>query len=157
MKAVINPLLEQTSFDSAAPSGAATVAHKFERQGEYDLRFLEGQATLARARLTVSPDSTDRNAAPDQVSVDLKQLEYRKKMGGAEGLRAPFVVRPGGWVSFTLSGKGKPYAVVAQPNHSSYDDKDKDDKNEDAFDSRRLAPGDIFALTMVSTGQDHHS
>ncbi len=52
-----------------------------------------------------------------------------------------------------MSGKGKPYAVVAQPNHSSYDDKDKDDKNEDAFDSRRLAPGDIFALTMVRPGE----
>lgn len=147
MKARINPLFEQTSFDSAAPNGAAAVVHKFGDAGEYVVRFISGEANLSAVRLTVGSDPSEKALPPEGVSIDLTKIEYSSQMGGADGHEDFFVVRPKGYVAFTAaSPKAKPYAVVAK---SAYDAETKD-KLE--FDSRRLGANDIFTLTLMRPG-----
>ena len=147
MKARINPLIEQTSFDSAAPNGAAAVVHKFGDAGEYVVRFISGEANLAHVRLTVASDPPGKASPAEGVSIDLTKIEYSSNMGGADGHEDLFVVRPKGYVSFTAaSPKAKPYAVVAR---AAYDAKTTD---KPEFDSRRLGPDDIFALTLMRPG-----
>lgn len=146
MKATINPLLEQTSFDSAAPNGAAAVVHKFGDPGEYIVRFIGAEASLAHVRLTVGVDPAGRESPPEGISIDLAKIEYSSRMGGAEGHEDLFIVRPKGYVAFTASAKAKTYAVVAEPTES------KTVEKRGAFDSRRLGPDDVFTVTLMRPG-----
>jgi len=148
MKATINPLLEQTSFDSAAPNGAAAVVHKFVDPGEYIVRFIGGEASFAHVRLTVGSDPPTGTASPpDGIAIDLAKIEYPGKMGGADGHEDLFVVRPKGYVAFSASTKAKSYAVVAEPATDS-----KSGEKRAGFDSRRLGPDDIFTVTLIRPG-----
>ena len=45
--------LRQTSFDSAAPSGTSVVVHRFDADGEFDLRVHRGDDVLQRVRVNV--------------------------------------------------------------------------------------------------------
>src|SRR5688572_28453762 len=101
MKATINPLLEQTSFDSAAPNGAAAVVHKFEEPGEYIVRFIGDDASFAHVRLTVGADPPGRESPLDGISLYLAKIQYSSRMGGADGHEDLFIVRPKGYVAFT--------------------------------------------------------
>jgi hypothetical protein len=148
MKATINPLLEQTSFDSAAPSGAAAVVHKFTDPGEYLVRVIGDEADLAHVRLTVDADPPGKESPPDGISIDWTKIAYSSKMGGTDGHEDPFIVRPKGYVSFTASGRAKSYAVVAEPKTES---KTRDTRG--GFDSRRLGRDDIFTLTLIRPGE----
>jgi hypothetical protein len=147
MKATINPLLEQTSFDSAAPRGAAAVVHQFAEPGEYIVRFVEGEDNLAHIRLTVDADPPGKDSPPEGISIDLAKIQYSSKMGGSDGDESPFIVRPKGYVSFTASGKGEPYAVVAEPKTET-----KRLPKGGGFDSRRLGRDDIFTVTLLRPG-----
>ena len=45
--------LSQTSFDSAAPSGTGVVVHRFEGDGEFQLRIHRGDEVLRRVPVNV--------------------------------------------------------------------------------------------------------
>ena len=146
MKPTINPVLEQTSFDSAAPAGTAAVIHRFADAGEYLVKFVGAEANIANARLTVGSDPPPgKEPPPESIAIDLTKVVY-SKMGGADGHDHLFIVRPKGYVSFTAHAKAKSYAVVAEP---SADSKGVEKRG---FDSRRLGPDDIFTLTLLRPG-----
>jgi len=142
MKAVLNPLLEQTSFDSAAPSGTAAVVHKFDEPGEYQVVFLQEDATIGRSFLTIAAE-VPQGTVLDSVTFDLKKIEYPAVMGGPAVHADPVLLRPSGHVSFTATGKPKTYAVVAEPRNKGKGGR---------FDSRRLEQGDVFVVTPLRPG-----
>ncbi len=143
MNAVLNPLLEQTSFDSAAPSGTAAVVHKFEEPGEYQVVFLQDDTAIGHALLTIAADAPNKSV-PDAIKFDLKKVEYPSLGGGHVAHGDPVLLRPSGYASFTATGKQKPYAVVAER---------KDKVKNGRFDTRRLDHGDIFAVTLLRPGE----
>ena len=144
MKPSINQQwLHLTSFDSSAPSGGATVLHRFGTPGEYRVMFRQGEATLGQALLAVANDTPSKGAPAAHVSFDLTRLAYPKNLANGTAQREYLAVTPDGYVSFTDSGKLKPFAVVVE----SMSDKAA------GFDSRRLGRGDLFALTLFRPGQ----
>lgn len=143
MKGAINQQwLNQTSFDSGAPSGGATVIHRFDTPGEYRVRFVDGEETLAQTIVAVAAHAADTGAGPGHVTLDLKKYARPASLGSTPPDRQRLVVRPQGYVSFTDSGQTKPFAVVAEAASG----------DGPRFDSRRLGPGDIFALTLLRPG-----
>jgi hypothetical protein len=148
MKATINPVLEQTSFDSAAPAGTAAIIHRFADAGEYLVTFIGAEANIAHARLTVGSDPPPgKEPPPESITIDLTKVVY-SKMGGADGHDHLFIVRPKGYVSFTAHAKAKSYAVVAEPS-AAY----SKSAEQRGFDSRRLGPDDLFTLTLIRPGE----
>src|SRR5262245_51302148 len=133
MKAVLNPLLEQTSFDSAAPSGTAAVVHKFDEPGEYQVVFLQDEAPIGRSLLTVAADAPQKTVQ-ESITFDLKKIEYPSVMGGPAAYGDTVLLRPSGHASFTATGKPKAYAVVAEPRNKGKGSR---------FDTRRLEQGDV--------------
>jgi hypothetical protein len=141
MKAHLNhQWLHLTNFDSASPSNGAVVIHRFEKPGEYRIRFLRGESTIAQARLTVKQDMEDE--APVHSRFDLTKLSSSVDLSGGDA--GSFTVGSKGYVSFTDSGISPAFSVVAEPlGHAA------------GFDSRRLGPGDLFALTLIRPGEYH--
>src|SRR5690242_12985314 len=144
MKSAINPQwINYTSFDSGAPSGGATVAHRFTTPGEYKVRFVdEREATLGETLLAVAPETPAKIAAAQNAVLDLVKVAYPKNLGDTIAQRDPVFVKPEGYVSFT-SGTQQPFAVVAAPVAGA----------AAAFDTRRLGEGDVFALTLLRPGE----
>ena len=158
MKARINRnFLEQTSFDSGMPSGLGIVVHRFEEVGEYEIAVLRNDRDAARLSLVVAgerpPEEAGRRApsaaqevelAPSQVNIELGQARRAALARPLGELEGPYIVRPGGYVSFTAARQEDASAVVVRRRR-------KDDR-EELFDSRRLAQDDIFSVTMVRPG-----
>lgn len=143
MKAILNTLLESTAFDSAAPSGTATLVHTFEHPGTYSMVVLREDGVVARFGLTVGAEAPDRKSIPEHVIVDVHAIQHQRSIGSTPD-RDPLLVRPGGSVAFRNSGHSEPYAVVAQP---------VGDAKVQAYDTRRLEQGDIFAVTLIRPGE----
>lgn len=147
MKGAINQdWLNVTSFDSGAPSGGATVVHRFDAPGEYRVRVVHGDETLAQTVIAVSGGQpAETGAGPGHVSLDMKHVLTPANLSGTptDRERAPLVVRTQGYVSFTDSGRTKPFAIVAEAPAGG----------GPGFDSRRLGPGDVFAVTLLRPGK----
>jgi hypothetical protein len=135
--------LNVTSFDSGAPSQGAAVVHRFGSPGEYRVTFLAGEASLAQTLLAVTHQTPSKAAAPGHVTLDLTKVAYPPTLGAATSQREHVVVSPDGYVSFTNSGKPTPFAVVVHPMG----------EKSPAFDTRRLGPGDLFAVTLIRPGE----
>jgi len=145
-------LLEQTSFDSAAPSGLAAVVHRFSDPGPYVLTFLRDEHVIARYPLAVLEEPPKQEARPVQLRIDLDKL----RQGVPErppallaptpaGERpAPFVLGVGGYAQFTSSRREGSYAILAERAEGH--------AKSEQFDSRRLAAADVFAVTMIRPG-----
>src|SRR5688572_6778060 len=82
MKAFLNrALFEQTTFDSATPSGTAMVVHQFQRNGRFTVALARGDEVVRRLALNVSPaPAADRGVTesageagspPAAITVDL--------------------------------------------------------------------------------------
>jgi hypothetical protein len=144
MKGAINQQwLHLTSFDSGAPTGGAAVIHRFDTPGEYRVRFVHGEETLAQTVVAVGGQAAETAPGPGHVTLDLKTFARPASLGSTPPDRQRLVVRPQGYVSFTDSGQAKPFSVVAEAASG----------DGPGFDSRRLGPGDIFALTLLRPGK----
>lgn len=148
MKVRINRnFLEQTSFDSGMPSGLGIVIHKFEAPGEYEISLVQEDRVVERVPLVVAGESGDESRlamwqgeAPQHVSIEMGQAELQRPT--TEVLR-PYIVRAGGYMSFTTISHENAAAIVARSRS----------EREELFDSRRLNTGDMFAVTLVRPGR----
>jgi hypothetical protein len=153
MNVTINrALIEQTSFDSATPTGTAIVVHQFEQVGEYNISVTRDDQVIDRLRLNVPgprgpAESEAQTVQPpaeqaqpgSAVSVDLASIAAT-----AEADRR-LAVAPGGYVAFSAPPGAPPLsATVARADAESGDVE---------FDSRRLGPGDLFAVTLIRPGR----
>ncbi len=169
MQVSINRLfLEQTSFDSAAPSGLAAVVHQFTDPGQYVLTFLQDDRVFDRYPLAVLEEPPKTEAIPSQVRVDIGKLRRpaperpaieRAQRVDEEGTPR-FILGAKGYVLFTSSHKEGSYAIICEKEESRGEGK-REDKSDRAreeggraerFDSRRLGATDIFAVTMIRPG-----
>jgi len=151
MKLRINRrLLEQTSFDSATPTGAAVVVHRFDREGPYELAIMRDDEVVDRRELRVRAEqpreTSERGAAataprgePPTLALAVDLAALRPGPPGTALLQ----VRAGGYAAFTSSsGEGQQVLITEV--------RDGDRRQE--FDSRRLEAGDLFAVTLMRPG-----
>jgi hypothetical protein len=151
MKLRINRrVLEQTSFDSATPTGAAVVVHRFDRDGPYELAIMRDDEVVDRRELRVraeQPSETSERtaaAAPTigeppapALPVDLAALRPGSPKTAVLQLQAA------GYAAFT-SSVGEGHRVIITEARG-------DDRRQE-FDSRRLEADDLFGVTLVRPG-----
>jgi hypothetical protein len=152
--------LEQTSFDSARPSGNATVAHRLVEEGRFAVTLLDdGDGVIASRTIVVEPtrtqpdlaadDPTSSSAAqaarpPRSVMVDVSdaaQVPIRPAPPDPAGV----VIDAGGYVSFSAPLYSARRFVVTKVGQS-------DDEDAREFESERLRRHDVFALTLIRPG-----
>jgi hypothetical protein len=141
-------LIEQTTFDSATPTGTAVVAHRFEQAGQYEVSVIRGAEVIDRLRLNVpeQPTSEQGEGQPVEpvqpggaISVDLASSVFNP---ATDRLLA---VPAGGYVAFTApAGAVRLGATVARAGAEG---------GELEFDTQRLLPGDLFAVTLIRPGR----
>jgi hypothetical protein len=153
MKAAINrALIEQTTFDSATPTGTAVVVHRFEQSGEYDINVMRDDEVIDRLRLNVPEQPTSERGEAQAAGATTGQA-----LPGAVAVvdLASAIVKPatdrrlaiaaGGYVTFTApAGAVRLGATVARAGA---------EEGDVEFDSRRLRPGDLFAVTLIRPGR----
>lgn len=138
MKAFVNHnLITRTSVDSGSLSPHGMVIHQLREPGEYQGTLLLGDEPVAEFTITV-----DKEAGAQQVDIDLFALQHGAS-SSHEGT-SRFVVQPEGYVVFYVSqGRGGYAVMIREPGER---------RRESVFDSRRLADGDLFALTLLRPG-----
>ncbi len=144
MKAFLNQrFLNQTRFDSAAPAGAAVVAHRCEREGEFELHVGLKRDVLARARFAVGSDPAAREAVTEAAPLPAVGVDLFKLV--RPGVSAPALpaIAPGGWLSLTSSQPLRDHHVLLR----------EQGVRSGSFDSRRLDGRSLFALTMIRPGR----
>lgn len=153
MKATINrALIEQTRFDSAAPTGTAAVVHRFEQPGEYDINITRDDEVIDRMRLNVPVQRT-----PERAEAQTAGAAAEQPLPGAVAAvnLASVILNPltdrrvaiaaGGYVTFNAPAGSVPLgATVARADA---------EEGEVEFDTRRLGPGDLFAVTLIRPGR----
>jgi hypothetical protein len=134
----------QIGLDSGALTMLGTVVHSFGEPGEYRGTAQRGEGP--ESTFYVSVDSSSPIA---QATIDLAQSDPAGghpegcNCGCADSRR--FVVHPRGYAVFRVSGGSGGFWVNIRRA-----DEDADVK---AYDSRRLAPGDIFAGVLMHPGR----
>lgn len=172
MKASINrEFLEQTSFDSSAPSGLGAVAHHFKEPGEYIVTYLHEEKAIERIRLVVVADSATQEPSkptgsdaqhverpaqrqrpvgeqrpleePPSKQVDLNFSTLRRlvREQPVGAVEQHFTVGADGHAVFTASTGEAVHAIVAERTGGG-----------EPFDSRRLGAADMFAVTLIRPG-----
>jgi hypothetical protein len=146
--------LQQTSFDSAVPTGTAVVAHELEPNSAYELSLARDDEIVSSVPVVATPmpevDPSAEGQAAESVrsvrravtAVDLSKL---LRPGGRPSEKPS--VAPGGWVSFTSSRPVADHHVVVRRT------KDARGGGEDVFDSRRLGERSVFAVTLLQPGR----
>jgi hypothetical protein len=146
MDALVNrQLLEQTTWDSGAPSGTAAVAHRFRSPGSYFATALLEDQVVGELELTVleRPGGAEAEGPPRSAEVDLGWVRraMRERLHPGEGERS--LVAQDGHVLFCNTGQATGYAVtVTRP-----------EGQEAVFDTRQLGEDDLFSVTMVRPGR----
>jgi hypothetical protein len=148
----------QVGLDSGALTMLGVIVHTFGEPGEYRGLVLSGDENQATFYVSV-----DRDCAVAGVNIDLASLAgtaaasgsnaadlgtgcgcgQASAAGGAPGPR--FLVHPKGYVVFHVSGGPGGYAVNVR--------KAVEDPEVKPYDSRTLAPGDIFSAILVRPGR----
>lgn len=136
----------QIGLDSGALTMLGTVVHSFVEPGEYRGTVHRGEGPEATFYLSV-----DSASAIAQATIDLAQEGSGKTddCGCAgqgskhEGRR--FVVHPRGFAVFHVSGGSGGYWVNIR--------RAEEDPEHQAYDSRRLHPGDIFSAVLIRPGR----
>ncbi len=131
-------LFTQRVFDSGSLGVLASVIHRFEDPGKYDLTVFRAGAAVGTLSFVV-----DENSDARQLSIDLAKIEQQSKdTGDCCGKTAtPMVVSPKGYVVFYAS-RGAGYAV--RGGRSS--------EKKPAFDSENLGKDDLFAVSLLEPG-----
>jgi hypothetical protein len=138
--------MEQTTFDSATPTGTAVLIHHFDQAGDYDISIRRGDEVIDRLRLNVpeqrAPEGEAQGAEPAHpgaISIDLRSIVFNP----AADRR--LAVPAGGYVTFTgPAGAASLGVTVARAGAEGGDLE---------FDSQRLRPGDLFAVTLIRPGR----
>jgi hypothetical protein len=166
--------LEQTSFDSATPSGTAVIVHRFVRPGRYALSLSPAGSKLTETRTLYvgdEPDAdepdTDRrggdqpgrdrvkppepprpdlhgSSPPPAIAVDLRLSADLVNAAAPPDLPDVAVLGEGGYASFTAPSGQASRVSVTRIGPAGEEDLE--------FDSARLGPTDVFALTLFRPG-----
>jgi hypothetical protein len=137
-------ILRQTEFDSASPDGTAMVVHQFEADGPHELSLFHDDAVVDRVAVVVGeaePAAASVGARPAAAALDLTALA---REGSAALERVP--VPSGGYVAITGSRPLPDHHVVVRRVGETRTE-------DDVFDSRRLGPRSMFAVTLVRPGR----
>ncbi|HEX3684774.1 MAG TPA: hypothetical protein VHU83_19715 [Bryobacteraceae bacterium] len=142
----MNALLDQniflqTGLDSASLTQLGAIIHQFTEPGDYRGVALRGGQAEATFTLRVDPAS-----AATQVNIDLATLQASATKSGCCGQAGNpvFTVNPTGYAVFHVSSGAGGYAA-----HVGKIDRGPQPKS---FDSRHLAPGDLFSATIIRPG-----
>lgn len=152
MKASVNrALLEQTSFDSARPSGTATVVHRFPEEGRFAVALRDDDDREEMRTILVEPargpagEQAHAAAFPEGVLVDVAS---RRPEAGRPNRPQPselLSLGAGGYASFTAPpGQGR-RVVVTRISAAG-------EREDEVFDSSRLRASDTFAVTLLRPG-----
>lgn len=151
--------LEQFNFDSGFPGGLAMVVHRFEEPGEYEVSLVRDDRVTDRVPLMVVGETSEEESYPDkgrprpkpdiepppnQVTIELGQARRALLEPPLGELEQPYIVRAGGYTAFTATRRQDTAAIVVRERNAG--------GKRQAFDSRRLTEGDIFAVTLVRPG-----
>jgi hypothetical protein len=145
MDALVNrQLLEQTTWDSGAPSGTAAVVHRFQSPGSYFATALLEDTVVGGVELAVleRPGQPEVEGPPPSARVDLSWIRrgLRERLHPGQGERS--LVAQEGYVLFSNAEQATGYAVrVTRP-----------EQQEGVFDTRELGADDLFSVTMVRPG-----
>lgn len=157
MPIVNREMFEQTSFDSAVPSGAAVVAHRFRSEGQYVVALSREERVAETRSMLVSPaaaadrDSgspvgeTGRLRLPDAMTIDL--TDSRPVPGRPVPLRptSRLTMPAGGYAAFTGAVGRANRALVRRVTSTGSEE-------EVEFDTEKLGGDDVFAVTLVRPG-----
>jgi hypothetical protein len=137
-------LLEQTTWDSGAPSGTAAVVHRFRSPGAYFATALHDDQVVGEVELAVleRPDRPEVESPPLSTRLDLGWIRrgLPERLNAAQGERS--LVAQEGYVLFSNAAQTTGYAVKVT----------KLEAPDDAFDTRELGEDDLFSVTMVRPG-----
>jgi hypothetical protein len=138
--------LTQTEFDSAAPTGSATLALELTDPGNYVLAIAHKDKVLTQAPFVVRKQA---EAAPAAAAGEARQAKQAAVSVDLAATLKPSGVRPeiptmasAGWVSFSSSRPLPQHHVVLRR---------KDGK--EMLDSRRLGSRSVFAVTLIRPGR----
>jgi hypothetical protein len=136
-KFVINrPVFTTSRFDSSSLAVLATLIHRFNEPGEYELFIRRGDAVVHRELVRVV-----KGGAINQIDVDLANPE--KALARCE--EKAYVLNLGGVMTFYATAGKSSYSVAV----SQIGEKEK----LVLLDSRGLVPeGDWYAVTLVQPG-----
>ena len=163
-------LFNQTSLDSGALAGLSTVVHKFTQSGPHTLAVVQNDTAVHQMQLNVSiPESTPANVASRvvaavsdglnqpggvQPNVDLARFHQL----GNQLAEVAVETAIGGYVAFHAMTGATGYAVRVDPPPTPPASEGVSrvatapSGPAEAFDSRRLGPGDSFATVLLRPG-----
>jgi hypothetical protein len=157
MEPVVNrQLFELINFDSAAPSGSATVVHRFTAEGEYVLSLLREDHVVETRSLTLSHSETrggDSGTtsprtganAPETVTIDLRDSQPSPGLPRRARPPSRLTLPAGGYAAFT-GPPGLVNRAVVRPVDAAGEQQDV------VFDTAELGSDDVFAVTLVRPG-----
>jgi hypothetical protein len=132
-------MFEVTSFDSAAPAGAAAVVHRFAEQGQFVVSMHGPDRVLDTRVLNVAAEHTAGG-----VTVDVGDSRPRPGRPAPPCQPSRLTLAEGGYACFTAApGRGN-RAMVRRAGGGP--------DGEVMFDTQRLGADDVFAVTLVRPG-----
>ncbi len=151
--------LEQTSFDSARPSGNATVVHRLAEEGRFAVALLDdGDGVVASRTIVVEPPRARSEVGDDPATSQAAQTERPPRsvmVDVSDSAEVPIQAAPpdppgvvvdvGGYVSFSAPLYSARRFVVTKVGQSG-------DEEAREFESERLRQHDVFALTLIRPG-----
>ena len=136
---IMHHLFTHHDLDSGALTMLGPVVHQFNEPGNYRGDVFWNDQHAGRFTLCV------QEACPaTQVDIDLSKLPADADCGCDGSAGSAFVVRLRGYAVFHVSSALGGYAVTISSTG---------EKPVRVFDSRELAPGDIFAASMLRPGR----
>lgn len=139
--ALNRPVFSQRAFDSAALTVLATLIHRCEEPGGYEVAVRRGGALVQRFAVRVTPE-----AGVHQVNVDLAAPDPAERGCGCGGEGGYELAVGGALVFYVSRGTGR-YTVTVRASGGAQKDRGT------VLDSSAEVPrGDLFAVTLVRPG-----
>jgi hypothetical protein len=129
----------QIGLDSAALTMLGTVVHGFGEPGEYRGTVRTGDQLEGTFYVSV-----DQSCAVAQVNIDLAALTSPTVARSGKQPEQRFVVHPKGYAVFHVTGGRGGYWINVR--------RAEEDRDLEAYDSRRLQEGDIFSGILLRPG-----
>ncbi|MGO1079609.1 hypothetical protein [Inquilinus sp. CA228] len=137
MRSIISSAFTVIDLDSAALAGTATIAHPLpDAEALWLAVHQEEHQPLWTAIISVRDAS-----GPMHITLDLGTADS-KCSGGTESSQAEYVVRRGGYLCLRSSAQDAGRFALLRT----------DGKQPSSWDSRSLAPGDVFAFLAMRPG-----
>jgi hypothetical protein len=136
---ILNHLFSHHDLDSGSLTMLGPIVHQFNEPGAYRGDVFWNEQQVGRFMLCVQ-----QGCPASQVDIDLSKLPADGDCGCGGAPGAGFAVRPQGYAVFHVTRALGGYAVTISSTG---------EKPVRVFDSRKLAPGDIFAASMLRPGR----